>query len=121
MADSVRQRKGAAVSDGAAVDDGDDGKGKAAASVATVLPDEGDLLTRNEKWMPLIVCAIAAFTRYYRLDQPPGEHPGARRTAAPCFAFARVAKTGALTRSCLPTGPRVQASCSTRATLAASR
>lgn len=35
-------------------------------------PVEGDWLQRNEGIVHWIVLAIAAFTRYYRLDQPPG-------------------------------------------------
>lgn len=74
MADSVRQRKGAAATDVDPVDADEVNKGKvsSSATVASVLPDEGDILTRNEAWVPWLVFAVAAFTRYYRLDQPPG-------------------------------------------------
>ena len=42
-----------------------------------------DIATRHERFVPWVIFLVAAFTRFYRLDQPPGEtcHHRSRRRA----------------------------------------
>ena len=39
---------------------------------STPEPEEPDWLDRYERWVPLVLTMICAFTRFYRLDKPPG-------------------------------------------------
>ena len=45
-------------------------------AVAAALPEDADIVTRNERWVPWVLTALAAFTRFYRLDKPPGAGGG---------------------------------------------
>ena len=40
--------------------------------VTGYVPPAWDIVTRNEKYVPYFIFLVAAFTRFYRLDQPPG-------------------------------------------------
>lgn len=66
----LRQRKQAHEGESPA-DDGKDGH-HSKAGAAPALPEEQDFLTRHEAWVPYVIALLAGFTRFYRLDQPPG-------------------------------------------------
>lgn len=82
MSDALRQRGAAAAPEEPAParvaggDDDDNKQAKAAGGGApAALPDDADFVTRNERWVPWVLFLVAAFTRYYRLDKPPGALP----------------------------------------------
>jgi hypothetical protein len=70
-------RKRAAKADGAASADVASEVDKTAKVAASA-----DFVTRHERYVPFVIFLVAAFTRFYRLDQPPGAQCS-RDTAAP--------------------------------------
>ncbi len=51
--------------------DGGNGKGKAGGTLAGA-GGGGDFLERHERFVPWALFALALFTRFYRLREPPG-------------------------------------------------
>lgn len=68
---ALRQRKAAAPEDAPAAPV-EVGEVKEKLAAVVTLPEEQDWLTRHERYVPWMLTLVAAFTRFYRLDQPPG-------------------------------------------------
>jgi len=86
MTAELRQRSKQVAEDGAAPAPSEaTNKGPAVTvdpAIATTLPDEQDFLTRHEAYVPYGLALLAGFTRFYRLDQPPGASLAGREMAA---------------------------------------
>jgi hypothetical protein len=111
----LRQRKQAHEGESPADDGKPDGEHSKAGTAPAALPEEQDLLTRHEAYVPYAIALLAGFTRFYRLDQPPGACRVVVRAHAHAAARARRTRTrrlgrGARARSRAAQPPRCAAS-----------